>query len=128
MAERTIPDEASIYRALRPGWLDEGRLTYRAFLLRPSEGGLSVSEIRANAEAALRSCRGSASLISGSVRAACDDSGAAFGLDVVPMEHPADPGYAWIIGLPVYSDEGEAAREQANEAADALLRIALHSA
>ena len=120
MGERGISDVTPVFRAVRPGWLDAGCLTYRAFLLREGEGGLSVSEIRANAESALKNSRGSARLVSGAVRE--------LGLGVVPMEHDADPGYAWITGLPRYAEEGDAGRQMANDAADELLKIAAYPA
>src|SRR6266567_909863 len=98
MRERAVADETRVFRAVRPGWLEEGRISYRAFLLRADEGGLSVSENQANAEAALLKCRGSAGLESGQVRRVADTTGRWLRLQVVPRVLESDPGYAWIIG------------------------------
>lgn len=130
MSERVILDTAPIFRGVRPGHLESGALTYRAFLLcRPDDTGLSVSEIQERALNSLQRLKGTARLGAGEVRCAEFD-GVALELRVVPMVKAEDPGYAQIMGLPPYAgadlplDAPEKIR--ANQVADALLRLATY--
>lgn len=130
--ERVIPDEASVYRCIDRRHGRTG-LSHRAFLLREPKPGrneeyLSVSESRENALQSLKDHAGAAELQAGAVRSLQDLDGVPLALEVQPLPNPNDPGYAGIFGVPPWAPEGTLERIQANEAADALCRIARYPA
>ncbi|MGV3719835.1 MAG: hypothetical protein ACO1SX_02905 [Actinomycetota bacterium] len=128
MSERTIRDEAPIFRGIRFGYLEQqsGALTHRAFLLcKPEEHGLSISEIQERALNSLSNLKGTARLVAGEVRAAELD-GSALGLQVTPMHKESDPGYGQVLNLPPYAAPDAPGRIRANQAADALLQLATY--
>jgi hypothetical protein len=130
---RVVSDQAQVYRGLRSSHLTDGRPNFRAFLLRSAgegraaEEGLSVSEDRVKALTPLSGIGGVAGLNVGETRRLCDPVGMPLGLDVVGKEHPSDPSYAWIIGLPVPAPSDASGTSAASEAAMALCRIAVLS-
>lgn len=115
MSRPPLSPETVVFRAVRSSWALGGDLHATAFLVRPDETGLSVSESRTNALAALKNVQLAASLVTGEVRNV--------GLDVGPKHSLTDPLYCWIIGIPSYTSEDDEGKARANDYADLLRRV-----